>query len=74
MQYVCKKCKGKHSVFVAQESAMEAGYGVLLCVFLCLFSLLTYSCFYGTTMGHYTWYLVTCIELSLFDTCMGHCT
>jgi hypothetical protein len=53
---------------------MEAVCGVLLRVFLCLFSLLTYACFYDTTMGHYTWYLVTCIELSLFDTCMGHCT
>jgi hypothetical protein len=25
----------------------------------------TYPCFYDTSMGHYTWYLITCYELSL---------
>jgi hypothetical protein len=26
-----------------------------------------YACFYDTSMGHYTWYLVPCIELSLIS-------
>jgi hypothetical protein len=39
-----------------------------LCVFMIVFMvhlcLLETSCFYDTSMGHYTWYLVTCHELS----------
>jgi hypothetical protein len=30
-----------------------------------------YACYYDTSMGHYTWYLIPCSELSFTYTLLG---
>jgi hypothetical protein len=64
------KHKCVHTVQATQAPQSMFPYG-LDCCFYGLNYAFVYACFYDTAMGHYTWYLIPCIELSLYGLDVG---